>query len=74
MLSIKEQIIQALDHLSEDEQQKILAFIQRNILPPGIPGKEMVALVHELNFDSEDLALMAQAIEEECERIDWGEW
>jgi hypothetical protein len=74
--SVKEQIVSQLDKLSEEQQQQVLEFSQRlpSTLPPPIPGEVLIARAREINFDPQDLAEMAQAIEEDCERIDWDEW
>jgi hypothetical protein len=75
-VSVKEQIVSQLDKLSEGQQQQVLEFthgLQRT-LPPGTPGGVLIARAREINFDPEDLAEIVQAIEEDCERIDWDEW
>ena len=74
--SVKEQIVSQLDKLSEEQQQQVLEFTHRlqRTLPPGMPGEVLIARAREINFDPQDLAEMAQAIEEDCERIDWDEW
>lgn len=76
--SIKEQIIVELDHLSPDQQQQILEYaraIQSTAgLPQGIPGDVLLTRAYEINFSSEDLAEIENAIEEDCERIDWDGW
>jgi hypothetical protein len=75
-IPIREQIISQLDRLSPEQQKQLLDYslsLQRQG-PPGIPGHELIARAREINFSSEDLAEITQAIEEDCERIDWDEW
>lgn len=40
--------------------------------PPGLPGAAWAQFAGSIS--PEDLALMEQAIEEDCERIDLSEW
>lgn len=75
-MPIREQIISQLDRLSPEQQRQLLdhslSLQQRR--PPGIPGDELIARAREINFSPEDLAEIIQAIDEDCERIDWNEW
>ena len=48
-----------------DEAQQI-----KSEIPQGIFDEDLIALVHSLHFDPQDVELMAQAIEEDCERIE----
>jgi hypothetical protein len=75
--SLKEQIISQLDDLTPEQQQQVLDFTQRlrHATPPGgISGDELWERAHTTGFSSDDLAEIAQAIEEGCERIDWDGW
>ena len=60
-----EQIIQAVNRLTPDVQQKVLNFTSA-LRPRGVPGKELLRFAGTIPAD--DLELMAQAIEAECER------
>jgi hypothetical protein len=68
-MSIKEQVIQALDSMTEDEQRRVLeyTFALREI---GVPGEVLVAHIDDFQFAPGEVDLMMKAIEEECERID----
>lgn len=66
-----EQIIHAVMRLTPDAQQKVLNFTSA-LRPQGVPGKELLRFAGTIAPD--DLALMTQAIETECERIDLNEW
>ena len=75
--SIKEQLLSEIDKLSPEQQKKVLEFtykLRSSSLPPGIPGEVLLERAREINFDPEDLAEIAAAIEEGCERIDWDGW
>ncbi len=73
---IRDQIINQLDRLSAEQQKQVLDYslsLQQK-RPPGIHGDELIARARVINFSPEDLAEITQAIEEDCERIDWNEW
>ena len=76
-LTVKEEIINQLDDLSPDQQRRVLDFtrkIKAETLPEGTPGEVLWELARSINFDPEDLKEIAEAIEAECERIDWDGW
>lgn len=72
--TLKKEIIGQLDRLTEDEQRRILEFARAlaSSTPKGTPGRELIRFAGM--FDPEDARRMAEAIEEECERIDPDEW
>jgi hypothetical protein len=72
-ITVKDEIVEALDSLSLEELKAVLAFTRRvaTKTPPGIPGEVLIARAREINFPPEDLAEIERAIEEDCERIDW---
>lgn len=75
-MSIKEQVMQALDNMTEDEQKQVLELVQsikQNSLPPGTPGEVLIELAHQLDFSAQDIAEMNEAIKG-FDRIDWDEW
>lgn len=78
MSVIEATIVEALRKLDEAQQQQVLDYIHglvgSSTLPPGIPGEVLWQRAVEINFDPEALAEMMQAIEEDCERIDWDGW
>ncbi len=74
--SLRDELLREFEKLSPEQQERVLDFTRRlqNPLPPGIPGEVLLERAREINFDPEDLAEMAAAIEEHCERIDWDGW
>jgi hypothetical protein len=70
-LTVKEQIMRQLDLLTLEQQQRVLEFAAhlQTPLPSGIPGEALLTRAREINFDPLDLAEMAEAIEEGCERV-----
>ena len=60
-----EQIIQAVNRLTPDVQQKVLDFTSA-LMPRGVPGKELLRFAGTIPAD--DLERMTRAIEAECER------
>jgi hypothetical protein len=72
-VTVKDEIVEALDSLSLEELKAVLAFTRRVATKtlPGIPGEVLIARTREINFPPEDLAEIERAIEEDCERIDW---
>ena len=67
--SIRDQIVSQLERLTTQQQQEILhhALSSQGELPPGIPGDDLIALAHDINFPAQALAEINQAIEEDCE-------
>jgi hypothetical protein len=72
--SIREEIIQQLDRLSPEQQRQVLDFARGLARPRGESGREFIEKTRHIQISPEDLQAMQDAIEEECERIDWGEW
>ena len=60
--------------LPTDAQEKVLVLLGSHIerAPKGSPGKDLLRFSGMI--EKEDLDIMERAIEEECERIDSGEW
>lgn len=72
--ALKDQIINQLDGLSEDEQRRILEFV-RSVAAPTPEGVSGRSLLHFTGlFEVEDAHRMAEAVEEGCERVDPDEW
>ncbi len=70
---LKAQIISQLERLPEEQQEQVLAFVRTLAATgaKGVPGQELPRFAGLIPAD--DLAHMARAIEEECERIDANE-
>lgn len=73
---LEERLIQTFRQLDGDQQQRVVDFASQlqTPLPPGTPGEALAALAREIDFPRDDLAEIVAAIEEDCERIDWGGW
>jgi len=69
--SIKENLIAQMDKLPYDLQVHVLDFAKA-LVPKGVEGKSLLRF--EKAIPSDDLQLMSKAIEENCEKVDTGEW
>ena len=77
MLTLEQLLIEQLHHLSESQQQMLLDYartLSTDSLPPGTPGDDLIAQMGTFNFAPGELDRIAQVIEEDCEKVDWGEW
>jgi hypothetical protein len=77
MLSIKQQIMDALARLSLEQQNRVLELAQAlgtTTLPPGTSGETLLAHAGDFHFEPGELDAMIQAIEDGCERIDADGW
>jgi len=70
---LREELLQQMALLPEDQQQRVFAFV-KNLVPAtgGTSGKDLLKFSGTIS--QADLQLMAKAIEEGCERIDQSEW
>ena len=66
--NIREEILENLFKLTEEQQQKVLEYI--HTLLPG--SNSLLRFVNTIN--KEDLKIMEQAIHEECENIEQSNW
>lgn len=73
-LSVTQQILTQLERLTPEQQQQVLDFAQGLARPVGESGDELIRSAQGLDFSPEDLAEMAQAIEEDCENINPDAW
>jgi len=70
-MTTKEQIIEQLDTLTENQQREILrSVLAMKTSPKGEPGWKAIQHAKEIGFSPEDLAEMQAAIEEAFEVID----
>lgn len=67
----KSKIIKRLEHLKEDEQKKVLDFIENF---EKKPVRKIDYSKFAGSISNEDLLLMEKAINEYCENIDKDEW
>lgn len=72
--TLRKEIIDQLDRLSEEEQRRMLEFARTLAAstPKGTPGRELTRFAGM--FDPEDARRMAAAIEEGCETVNPDEW
>lgn len=78
--SIEEDVLRHLKALPADQQQRVLDFTRtlgaasshQSSVPAGVAGKALLHFAGTIELG--DLRQMAQAVEEECERVDASEW
>lgn len=72
--AITTEVIEQLETLPENLQRQVLKFVQalQMFARRGIPGKQLLQFAGSIPLD--DLELMRQAIEDECEQVDLNEW
>ena len=72
--SVKDEIIDRLDGLTLEELEAVLDHVKAlaSKLPPGVPGPEFRKSAGLI--PKEDLAAIAAAIDEDCEKIDTSGW
>lgn len=68
----RKDILEALDHLDKEGQRKALAYIRSLGAHTGVPGAALLRFAGSI--PSDDLNQMAQAIEDDCEKIDNDDW
>jgi len=69
--SIKDSLIAQIENLSPDLQHRVLDFA-KSLISKGVEGKNLIRF--EGAIPADDLELMSKAIEENCEKVDIGEW
>jgi hypothetical protein len=71
--SIEKEIITQLGRLPPEKQQEVLHFVRALTTKPlGVPGKDLLRFSGAI--EPGDLQLMAQVIEEDCEKVNPDEW
>jgi hypothetical protein len=72
--ALKQEIDKELDSLPPEDQRKVLDFTlalaERKTT--GVRGQDI--LPYTLGFSPEDLEVMSQAVDEDCEKVDLSEW
>jgi hypothetical protein len=73
-VDIRQEIAQKIDKLPSDVQAQVLRFVAS--LSTSAPAGENGATLRQVSssLDSLSARQMIQAIEEECERVEGGEW
>ena len=71
---ITTQVVQQLETLPENLQRQVLEFVQalQLLQQRGVSGKQLLQFAGTIPPD--DLELMREATEAECERVDLDEW
>lgn len=73
--TLEQQILESIRQLDDQQKREVLNFARAlENRPKGMTGEESIAFASPLHFDHEDLRLIEQAIEEDCERIDIDGW
>lgn len=72
--SLEKDILEELDRLDPSQQLQVLHFVRALVLTrhAGVPGKDLLRFAGTI--DAQDLAIMTQAIEEGCEKVNPDEW
>lgn len=72
--TIEAELREQLSRLPSEEQYRVLAFARSLAASQvrGVPGRAL--LRYAGSIDAPDLAVMRQAVEEACERVDVDEW
>ena len=68
------QIVQQAETLPADLQRQVLDYVRKltAFAQHGIPGEKLLRFAGVIPAD--DLQLIHQAIEDDCEQVDWHEW
>ena len=68
------QVVEHLEALPDNLQRQVLEFVQalHLLAQRGVSGKQLLQFAGTIPPD--DLELMREAIEAECERVDLDEW
>jgi len=72
--TLEQRLVEQFRRLTAEQQRQLLNYAQTMTRPRGLSGREMIALARKVAFPPEDLVEMEQAIEEDCERVDWNGW
>ncbi len=72
MNTLLDQVVEELKVLPEALQWRVLEFVRTLAAPHGVPGKQLLQFAGAISSD--DLLIMSQAIEQDCERVDANEW
>lgn len=74
MSTVVEEVVAEVEALSDDLQRRVLKYARelRSNKPRGVPGKDLLRFAGMIAKD--DLDLMSEAIEVECEQIHASEW
>lgn len=73
-LSIIDQVVQQLNTMPQSLQRQVLqfAYMVGQIRIKGTPGQKLLRFAGSIPLD--DLTLMQDAIQQDCEQVDLDEW
>ena len=68
------EVVHQMENLPTNLQHQVLEFIRKltTSVQRGTPGKNLLRFAGTI--PAEDLELMSQAIEQDCEQVDLNEW
>lgn len=72
--SIVDKVVEQLKGLPSELQWRVLEFTRALTIstPHGVPGQQLLRFAGSIPF--EDVEVMREAIERDCERVDFDEW
>ena len=74
MAAIEQELLEQFKKLDRNKQKQVLDFVHQLTHPKGELGRDFIARTSQIHFPKEDLAEIAQYIEEYEERLDWDDW
>jgi hypothetical protein len=74
--AIADEIKRKVDDLTPAQQEEVLAFVRslEDTEVQGISGRDFVAIAKTITISDQDLQLIADAIDNDCEQVDAREW
>ncbi len=74
MSTLVDRVVEQLKSLPDELQWRVYEFARSLAAstPQGVPGRQLLRFAGAI--PSDDLELMRQTIEEDCERVDTNEW
>jgi hypothetical protein len=72
--SLEQELLDQISQMGAEQQQRVLDFARSLATPEprGVRGKDLLQFAGTIEAD--DLRLMAEAIQEDCEKVDLDEW
>ena len=70
MATIREQLLDVIDHLSEDAQVAVLEYAREKMRPVGETGSQFLQRTAAISFELSELALMQAVIKDAFEGVD----
>ncbi|MCY7277340.1 MAG: hypothetical protein LH702_27315 [Phormidesmis sp. CAN_BIN44] len=72
--SIRDKVVEQLSRMPQSLQKQVLEFAKTltDSTVQGVPGSQLLRFAGTIPLD--DIALMHEAIEQDCEQVDANEW